>query len=227
MNINDMSGLMQLLMMQSASSIGGSGLGNEGMGGNSSMIFELMLMSMLNDSQSSSNCGCKCHCNENTDTVNNINARENTTNNQYSKGNGSLIPGSIDEAIEIASKKYGIEKEFIKAVIAQESSFNPNAVSRAGAQGLMQLMPGTANSLGVKNPFNALENIDAGTRYLKGLMGSYNGSKELALAAYNGGSGRMKRRGVDTVDEIYRMPNETVKYVDKVMRNYYKYKGNV
>jgi soluble lytic murein transglycosylase-like protein len=130
----------------------------------------------------------------------------------------------IDTAIKAAAAKYGVDESLIKAVIKQESGFNPTAVSKAGAEGLMQLMPSTAKSLGVDNPFDALQNIDGGTKYIKNLLDSFKGSKELALSAYNGGISRMNNRGVDTVDEINKMPNETQNYVAKVMKAYDNYK---
>ncbi|WP_051350645.1 lytic transglycosylase domain-containing protein [Caloramator sp. ALD01] len=132
-------------------------------------------------------------------------------------------PKDLDEAIKEVSRKYGVEEELIRAVIKQESGFNQNAVSKAGAIGLMQLMPSTAKSLGV-NPYDALENLDGGTRYLRNLLNSFSGNKALALAAYNGGIGRMKRLGVDTVEEISKMPTETRNYVNKVLKNYEQYK---
>jgi len=84
----------------------------------------------------------------------------------------------------------------------------------------MQLMPSTASSLGVNNPFDALENVDGGTRYLKKLIDGFDGNVELALSAYNGGIGRMNRLGVDSKDKINRMPSETQRYVEKVMNTY-------
>lgn len=133
------------------------------------------------------------------------------------------VSKDLDEAIKEVSKKYGVEEELIKAVIKQESGFNQNAVSRAGAIGLMQLMPKTADSLGV-DPYDALQNLDGGTRYLRSLLNTFSGNKTLALAAYNGGIGRMKKLGVDTVEEISKMPSETRNYVNKVLRNYEQYK---
>lgn len=131
----------------------------------------------------------------------------------------------INQAVASASQKYGVEKDLIEAVIQQESSFNPSAVSGSGAQGLMQLMPETAKSLGVTNSFDISQNIDGGTKYLKSLLDSFNGNKNLALAAYNGGINRMKSLGVDSTEEIVKMPGETRDYVKKVIGYYEKNKN--
>ncbi|MFA9397058.1 MAG: lytic transglycosylase domain-containing protein [Clostridiaceae bacterium] len=141
-----------------------------------------------------------------------------------SLSNGSSIseniPIEINSAINNASEKYRVDSNLIKSIINQESSFNPNAVSPAGAQGLMQLMPATASSLGVNNSFDINENINAGTKYIKSLLDNFNGDVSLALAAYNGGIGNMQNRGVRTASDIYKMPSETQNYVEKVMSSY-------
>ncbi len=101
----------------------------------------------------------------------------------------------IHQAIRDASAKYGLPTELVAAVVKVESGFNPHAVSPAGAKGLMQLMPTTAQAFQVTNCFNIEQNIDAGCRYLKQLLHQFDGKLKLALAAYNAGSGAVKEYG--------------------------------
>lgn len=116
------------------------------------------------------------------------------------------------------SLKYEVDPLLVKAVIVAESGFNANAVSRVGAQGLMQLMPRTAKELGVIDSFNPEHNIDGGVKYLKKLLDKYQGNVEIALAAYNAGCRNVRKyRGVPPY-------KETRKYVKKVSALHEKYK---
>ena len=116
-----------------------------------------------------------------------------------------------DEIKEIAGR-YGLSPSLVESVIRVESAFNPSAVSRAGAQGLMQLMPRTASSLGVRNAFDPRQNIEGGVRHLRYLVDRYPGNLPLALAAYNAGAG-----AVDTYRGIPPYP-ETQDYVRKILQ---------
>lgn len=119
----------------------------------------------------------------------------------------------FSEIIKEASNTYGVDEKVINAVIKQESSFNPKAVSSCGAMGLMQLMPATAKSLGVTDAFDAEQNIMAGTHYLKQKIEEFHGNISLALAAYNAGSGAVRKYGG--------IPpyKETIAYVNKITKS--------
>ncbi len=124
-----------------------------------------------------------------------------------------------DVLIYGASEKYNIDHALIKAVIKAESNFNPKAVSRVGAQGLMQLMPKTAYALEVKDSFKPEENVEGGVRYLSYLLNLYRGDLYLALAAYNAGEKAVAQyKGVPP----YR---ETKTYIQRVMRFYQEYRA--
>lgn len=118
------------------------------------------------------------------------------------------------ELIETCSKKYGVDPNLITSIIKAESNFNPNAVSKAGAMGLMQLMPQTAKALGVTNIFAPEENIEAGIKYFKGLLEEFNYNLPLALAAYNAGPEVVKK--TNNIPEI----DETKNYVERVLKFY-------
>jgi soluble lytic murein transglycosylase-like protein len=129
-------------------------------------------------------------------------------------------PG-IDAIIDKASRRYGVDAGLIKAVIKQESNFNPRAVSSAGAQGLMQLMPSTARGLGVRDSFDPEQNVMAGTRFLKDMLQRYGGNLDDALAAYNWGPGNVDRHGSSSAA----LPRETRGYLAKVKGFYSQYQG--
>lgn len=117
-----------------------------------------------------------------------------------------------DEYFEKASEKYDIDKNLLIAVAKTESSLDPNAVSSAGAVGIMQLMPGTARELGVTNSYDPEQNIMGGAKYLSQLITEFDGNTELALSAYNAGASRVKQNGG--------VLSYTEEYVNKVMSNY-------
>lgn len=125
--------------------------------------------------------------------------------------NNMTAPTDLEPIFEQAATQYGVSKSLLMAVAKAESNFNPSAVSSAGAIGVMQLMPDTAKSLGVTNPYDATENIMGGAQYLSRLLTRYNGDTALALAAYNAGSGN--------VDKYGGVPpfKETQNYVSKVL----------
>ena len=122
--------------------------------------------------------------------------------------------------VNAASQKYGVSAALINGVIQAESSFRPDVTSSAGAQGLMQLMPGTAKELGVTNSFDPAQNIDGGVQYLRKMIDRFDGDLRLALAAYNCGPGRVESLGVSSSDDsAYMNLSTNVRgYVDRVIR---------
>ncbi len=124
---------------------------------------------------------------------------------------------AYDREINRCAARYRLDPNLVRAVIRAESDFNRHAVSRRGAQGLMQLMPATARELRVADPFNARQNIDGGTRYLRTLLDMFDGNMTLALAAYNAGPTLVKK--------IRKVPSfpETVLYVKRVLSFYEGY----
>jgi soluble lytic murein transglycosylase-like protein len=116
---------------------------------------------------------------------------------------------NLENIIEKAALKYNVDADLIRSVIKAESNFDPQATSSKGAMGLMQLMPETAKDLGVKDAYDAQQNVMGGTSYLKSLLDRYDGKVDLALAAYNWGMGNLER-------SPHHLPDETINYVARV-----------
>ena len=123
-----------------------------------------------------------------------------------------------DTIIQRAAQQFGVEPHLIKSIIMAESSFDPNAISKSGAQGLMQLMPPTANDMEVNNPFDPEENIFGGTRYISLLLKKFKQDKKLAIAAYNIGPSVVANQ-----NSVPRIP-QTRRFVEKVMKYYSEFK---
>ena len=130
----------------------------------------------------------------------------------------TLQPHRYDRLISAASKRHGIDFPLLKAIIKVESDYDPRAVSKKGAQGLMQIMPATGKALNITNAFDPWENVMGGTRYFKQLFNRFEGKLPLALAAYNAGP-----EVVDRYQSIPPIP-ETEAYVQKVMKYYYAFR---
>ena len=142
--------------------------------------------------------------------LNNIAALDASINRQISPKNNAQKPDiNLEKIIEKAVRIYDVDADLIRSVIKAESNFEPQATSSKGAMGLMQLMPETAKDLGVKNAYDAEQNIMGGTSYLKSLLERYDGKLDLALAAYNWGIGNLER-------SPDRLPDETINYVARI-----------
>ncbi len=130
-------------------------------------------------------------------------------------------PGEIDRLISANARAWQVDPALVKAIMANESGFNPRATSRTGAQGLMQLEPGTAAGLGVSNAYDPAQNIRGGTQYIKGLLERFHGDMYMAVAAYNAGPGNVEKYGG--------VPPyaETQNYVVNVLDSYRRYKEQV
>jgi soluble lytic murein transglycosylase-like protein len=126
--------------------------------------------------------------------------------------------GRFDDLIASSAAQWHVDKALVKAIVANESAFDPAATSAAGAQGLMQLEPATAGELGVTDPYDPQQNINGGVRYIRGLLERFHGDAARALAAYNAGPGAVEKYGG--------VPPyaETRAYVENVLESYRRYK---
>jgi soluble lytic murein transglycosylase len=142
--------------------------------------------------------------------------------NAYFPHSGYMLDGystdRYDSIIRQAARRYNLDFELVKAIVKVESNFNPRAVSRSGALGLMQIMPFNLGPLDIENPYNPWQNIMGGSRFFRQILNRFNGDVKLALAGYNAGPNSVARYGG--------IPpfRETVNYVRKVMRCYRRYK---
>lgn len=142
------------------------------------------------------------------------------TSASFNKAGKNFTQAEIDAAVERAAQRHNVDPNLVRALIKVESNFNPNAVSRKGAMGLMQLMPQTARELNLNNPFDPDQNVDAGVRHLKKLMESFGGNVQLSLAAYNAGAAAVARSsGIPHF-------TETRNYVNRITQLYNGGKGS-
>lgn len=210
--IDKLQGLNNIAGLSSLESLSGCKCSSENSTGSNmfSMVLENLFKSMKEQNQRTGIQSDKSLLNNVIGNLNNI-----TINNENLNKDERIA-----EAIDKYSAKYGVDPNLVRAIIKVESNFDPNAVSSAGASGLMQLMPENCRALGVTDPFNIEQNIDGGIRHIKEYIDRYNGDIEMALMAYNGGPTRMMNRGVASINDIYKMPKETQNYVPKVMKYY-------
>ena len=136
------------------------------------------------------------------------------------RSSNAYSPDKYDDLISVASKQYGVDSLLVKAIIKAESDFDPKAVSRKGAMGLMQIMPENFQHLDIENPFDPQENIMGGTRYFRYLYDRFDGKLALSLAAYNAGP-----TAVDSYNKTIPPYRETEQYVQRVLAYYRNYKN--
>jgi soluble lytic murein transglycosylase-like protein len=129
-----------------------------------------------------------------------------------------IAPAQLESLVQQNAATWQVDPALVKAVIANESGFDANATSKVGAQGLMQLMPETAQRLGVRDPYDPQQNVAGGTRYLRGLLDRFGGDARLAVAAYNAGPGAVEKYG-DVPPYA-----ETQNYVQNVLASYDRYR---
>ncbi len=221
---NQMLSLMANSMMMSSMSglSGGSGGGDSG-----SSISSMMSMMMLNNMMQQQNSLSALQSSAATAASAADPASASTPASPaaaaaaaYQNAAVPTSPTAYEELIQQAAAEYALSPALIKGVIRAESSFRPQDVSSAGAQGLMQLMPGTAAELGVTDPFDPAQNVDGGARYLKQMIERYGGDVRVALAAYNCGPGRVDSLDITSAQSpgYERLSANVRAYVDRVLR---------
>lgn len=226
-NVQQQQNAQELLKMQMMEKILKKSLGD---GMEFEIVYQAMIDSMTKSSSQSELAGLVSGSNtsgQDLQDLSSLLSKGSTYNSNTSNVDNSTYTGSdanmskINDAVNKYSKQYGVDSKLVLSIIKTESNFDSTAVSSAGAQGLMQLMPENSKASGVSNPFNIEQNIKGGVEQLKGYLDSYGGDVQMALMAYNGGPGTMQRRGVNSDSDLYKMPEETQNYIPKVM-NYYK-----
>ncbi|RKP55621.1 lytic transglycosylase domain-containing protein [Cohnella endophytica] len=193
----------------------------------SSGLFEMLLSQLSFDSSSQLSTGQLISDTNALNPLFSLNSSSVSWRGDLSDDSGSS--SAYDDLISAAGSKYGVNPALIKGVIQSESSFNRDAVSSAGAKGLMQLMDDTAQGLGVRDSFDPAQNIDGGTRLLSYLLRKYDGNVSTALAAYNAGPGRVDRLGIandqQLAEQMDKLPSETQNYVRKVLNASARWSG--
>lgn len=207
--------MMQLMtnamMMESMGSLTG---GSSGSGGSSmSSMMAMMMMNNMLQQMSATQAAQQSGANSAVTGVQSASAA-------YESSSVVPVPAEYETLINKAASDYGVSPALIKGVMRAESGFRNGVVSSAGAQGLMQLMPGTAEYLGVTDSFDPAQNIDGGVRYLREMLDKYNGDIYMALAAYNCGPGRVSQLGVTSSsdDSFARLSDNVEAYVARVVR---------
>lgn len=210
----DLELLVRLMQMQMVSSTYN---GRNGTGGIKGSDFALVLAALMDSPRGGALPVSPPRGTTQARTIKNINLpreiKPGTGVKKIDAGTKAQVPRTgLEALVDRVAAKYGLDSGLLRAVVRAESDYDPLSVSSAGAMGLMQLMPETAKSLGVKNPFDPLENLDGGARYLKSMIERYGGNIKLALAAYNAGPGAVDRHGGVPPYE------ETTSYLKKINR---------